>query len=108
MLGPNITLRLKSNVVMVDPDTPSVTLASGEIIEGDLIIGADGIKSIAQQTVLGYVNPAHPTGDAVYRVLIPTSALIEDPDLKGLVDTPEMTGWLGPRRHIMAYNIVSS
>lgn len=107
LAAPYMTLHLKSTVVAVDPDAPSVTLASGEIIEGDVIIGADGIKSIVQQAVLGHVNPARATGDAVYRALIPTSVMISDPDLRSLVDVPEMTGWMGPGRHIMAYNIVS-
>jgi salicylate hydroxylase len=31
--------------------------------------------------------------------------MIKDPDLKPFVDLPEMTGWMGPKRHIMAYNI---
>lgn len=106
LAAPNMTLRLKSTVVAIDPDAPSVTLASGEVVQGDMLIGADGIKSIMQQTVLGYVNPARATGDAVYRALIPTYVMLDDPDLKSLVDVPEMTGWMGPNRHIMAYNIV--
>ncbi|KAI0699405.1 FAD/NAD(P)-binding domain-containing protein [Cytidiella melzeri] len=107
LAAPNMTLRLNSTVVGVDPDAPSVTLASGEVIKGDLIIGADGIKSIVQQVVLGHVNPAQPTGDAAYRAIIPTSVLEADPDLKPLVDNPEMTGWMAPRRHLMAYCIRS-
>ena len=108
LAAPNMTLRLKSTVVSVDPDLPSVTLASGEVIPGDLIIGADGVKSVIQQVVLGRVNPAQPTGDAAYRAIIPTSVMLSDPDLKPFVDVPEMTGWMGPGRHLMAYNIVGS
>lgn len=107
LAAPNMTLRLQSKVVDIDPDTPSITLATGEIIQGDLIIGADGVKSFVQQVVLGYVNPAQATGDAVYRAIIPASVVEADRDLKFLIDTPEMTAWIGPRRHIMAYNIVS-
>ncbi|GBE85599.1 FAD-dependent monooxygenase OpS4 [Sparassis crispa] len=105
LAAPYMTLRLKSTVVAVDPDEPSVTLASGEVVRGDLIVGADGVKSFIQRVVLGHVNPAQATGDAVYRALIPTALMITDPDLKPLVDTPEMTGWMGPRRHIMGYNV---
>ncbi|KAI0339159.1 FAD/NAD(P)-binding domain-containing protein [Trametopsis cervina] len=107
LAAPNMTLRLKSTVVSVDPgpEQPSVTLASGEVVKGDVIIGADGVKSTVQQTVLERVNPATPTGDAVYRAIIPTDVMIKDPELKPFVDTPEMTGWMGPRRHIMAYCI---
>lgn len=103
---PNMALRLNATVVSVDPEAPSATLASGEVVRGDLIIGADGVKSLVQTVVLGRENPAQPTGDAAYRAIIPTSIMLEHPDLKPFVDTPEMTGWMGPGRHLMAYNIV--
>ncbi|GBE85602.1 FAD-dependent monooxygenase OpS4 [Sparassis crispa] len=105
LAAPSMTLRLKSTVVAVDPDAPSVTLASGEVVRGDLIVGADGVKSFIQQVVLGRVNPAQATGDAAYRALIPTELMLQDPDLKPFVDTPEMTGWMAPGRHLMAYNV---
>ncbi|KAI0667175.1 FAD/NAD-P-binding domain-containing protein [Trametes maxima] len=107
LAAPFMTLRLKSTVVSVDPHTPSITLASGEIVYGDLIVGADGVKSMIQRVVLGHTNPAEPTGDAVYRAIIPSHLLLEHPELKGFVDVPEMTGWMGPARHVMAYNIRS-
>lgn len=108
LAAPNMTLRLNSTVVTVDPDAPSVTLESGEVINADLIIGADGVKSYVQQVVLGHVNPAQATGDAAYRAIIPASVLEADPELKPFLDNPEMTGWLAPRRHLMAYCIVCS
>ena len=103
-----MTLRLNATVVDVDPhpETPSVTLASGEVVRGDLVVGADGIKSLTQRVVQGYTQPAELSGDAAYRIVIPAHKLLEDPDLRSLVEVPEMTGWMGPGRHIMAYNIV--
>ena len=47
------------------------------------------------------------TGDAAYRAIVPTSKLLEDPELKRFVEFSEMTGWMGPDRHVMAYCIVS-
>lgn len=108
LAAPFIDLRLKSTVVAVDPgpEKPSLTLASGEVIYGDLIVGADGVKSLVQKVVLGKENPALATGDAAYRAIIPTSVMLADPDLEPFVDLPEMTAWMGPGRHMMAYNIV--
>ncbi|KAM5531760.1 hypothetical protein V8D89_014572 [Ganoderma adspersum] len=107
LAAPFMTLRLDATVVDVDPgpEAPSVTLASGEVVRGDLVVGADGIKSLAQRVVLGYTQPAELSGDAAYRILIPSHKLLEDPDLRSLVDVPEMTGWMGPGKHIMAYNV---
>ena len=108
LAAPHMTLRLNATVVSVDPDAPSVTLASGEVVRGDLIVGADGVKSLIQEIVLGHANPAEATGDAAYRAIIPTELLLDDPELKEFINVPEMTGWMGPRRHVMAYNIVRS
>ncbi|OCH84483.1 FAD/NAD-P-binding domain-containing protein [Obba rivulosa] len=105
LAAPYMTLRLGATVVSVDPEAPSATLATGEVVHGDLIIGADGVKSFIQRVVLGKPSSAEPTGDAVYRAIIPTALMRADPELRPFVDTPEMTGWMGPQRHIMAYNI---
>ena len=40
---PPCDLRLSSKVEHIDPETGKVTLASGEIHEADLIVGADGV-----------------------------------------------------------------
>jgi salicylate hydroxylase len=109
LVAPRVTLRLSSTVVSCDPGplTPSVTLASGEVITADLIVGADGVKSMIQQVVMGKATRADSTGDAAYRATIPASLLLEDPELRNLIETPEMSAWMGPRRHVMAYPIVS-
>ncbi|KAJ8521819.1 hypothetical protein ONZ45_g1524 [Pleurotus djamor] len=102
---PYMTLRLNSRVVGVDPKTPSVTLISGAVLEADLIIGADGVKSTIREVVVGGPDNPVPTGDAAYRAIIPATALLNDPDLKHLVDEAEMTAWVGPQRHIIGYCI---
>ncbi|PCH42698.1 FAD/NAD(P)-binding domain-containing protein [Wolfiporia cocos MD-104 SS10] len=105
LVEPHVTIRLSSTIVSIDPNAPSVTLASGEVIKGDLVIGADGIKGVTQQVVLGRVNEARATGDAMYRALIPMELLVADPDLRPLVEQPGLTIWMGPERHVVGYNI---
>ncbi|OSX61363.1 hypothetical protein POSPLADRAFT_1144845 [Postia placenta MAD-698-R-SB12] len=107
LVVPHITLRLGAAVVAVDPAAPAVTLASGEVVRGDLVVGADGIKSFVQTVVLGHAQPARATGDAVYRMLIPSEKLLADPELRTLVETPEMTIWMAPGRHAVGYSIRS-
>jgi salicylate hydroxylase len=99
-------IRLNSTVVAVDPSKPSVTLASGEVVEADLIVGADGVKSRLREVVTGMPTPATATGDAAYRAIIPAKVLLDDPELRPFIETPEMTGWMAPGRHLMAYPIV--
>jgi 2-polyprenyl-6-methoxyphenol hydroxylase-like FAD-dependent oxidoreductase len=49
----NVELRYNAEVVRVDPQRPSVHLASGETWLGDLVIGADGYASQIRQLVSG-------------------------------------------------------
>ena len=108
LVAPHATILLGSPVTGCDPGpvSPSVTLKSGRVVRGDLIVGADGIKSFIQQVVSGGPNPAEPTGDAAYRATIPASLLTQDPELRGLIEPPQLTGWLAPGRHMITYLIV--
>jgi salicylate hydroxylase len=96
LAAPHMTLRLNSKVVSVDPHAPRVTLEGGDIIEGDLIIGADGIKSIVREAVVGASKPPIHTGDSAYRSVISTAGMLADPELKELADRGEMISWMGP------------
>ncbi|KAI9458997.1 hypothetical protein HD554DRAFT_2298655 [Boletus coccyginus] len=102
---PRITVRTSCRVVAMDPSIPTFTLESGEVVRADLVIGADGVKSLTREYVVGGPDKPTPTGDAAYRAIIPTDLLLKDPDLRPLVETPELVGWIGPGRHIVAYNI---
>ena len=90
----------------MDTSKPALTLETGEVVHADLVVGADGIKSTLRQYIVGGPDRPKPTGDAAYRAVIPAEKLLQDPDLRPLVEKAEMVGWMGPRCHIMSYNIV--
>ena len=108
LVAPHATILLGSAVAACDADPvlPSITLKSGEVMKADLIVGADGVKSYLQQVVSGKPTPAEATGDAAYRATIPTSLMMQDPELREFVEHPQMVGWMAPGRHLMAYPIV--
>lgn len=93
-----MTLRLNSVVVAVDPSPaaggPSLTLSTGEVLRADLVVGADGVKSMVREVVLGEPTKAVATGDAAYRVIIPAERLLADPELRPLVETAYGTSLL--------------
>ncbi|KAJ3512367.1 hypothetical protein NLJ89_g3560 [Agrocybe chaxingu] len=99
---PYINFRPSSTVVSVDPSVPSLTLASGEIIRTQVVIGADGVHSRIRSILVGKPDSATPTGDAAYRTLIPTSLMLKDPELKELVNEGANC-WMGPKRHVVGY-----
>ena len=103
---PNVQLRENSPVTDVSFSPASVTLASGEIVRGDVVIGADGIKSCIRSQLLEDSSiKAIPTGDAAYRMMLTREVMEKDPELKLLIDEPQATRWLGPARHIIAYPV---
>ncbi|KAN0111235.1 FAD/NAD(P)-binding domain containing protein [Russula decolorans] len=108
--APGVRIRINAAVRDVQPDPtlqggPSVTLASGEVLYADVIIGADGVKSTLQKAVTGFDDAPIPTGDAAYRAIIRTDSMLQDPELRQFVETPETTAWMAPKRHMIAYNI---
>jgi salicylate hydroxylase len=82
---------------------PSVVLESGETIEADMIIGADGVKSIARKCVVDGTDVAIPTGDMAYRATIRSEQMEGNEDLLTLLNHTEVTCWMGPGRHIVGY-----
>ncbi|KAI1400886.1 salicylate hydroxylase [Hypoxylon fuscum] len=95
----------QKRVISFDFEAPSATTQSGEVFRGDLVIGADGIKSIARPLLTGQPDIPRDTGDVAYRILIPGEKLLADPDLAHLITDPCTTSWCGPDAHLVGYPI---
>jgi salicylate hydroxylase len=63
---------------------------------GDVVIGADGIKSVIREQILGR-SEAEYTGDAAWRVIVPMEDLAEE----YRSDCTDI--WVGPGRHAVTY-----
>ena len=74
--NPHITIRTGCRVSAYDFDSPSITLDNGELIQADLIIAADGIKSAVRNEVSGVKISPQDTGDVAYRILVPAQPLL--------------------------------
>ncbi|TLS20972.1 uncharacterized protein PpBr36_10888 [Pyricularia pennisetigena] len=79
-----VDVRLGAEVVAYSPETPSVTLAGGEVVSGDLVVVANGIHSGAPAAVTGQTVTPKAVGvyNFCYRFLIPTEVLNSDPATK--------------------------
>ncbi|KJK76577.1 hypothetical protein H634G_08165 [Metarhizium anisopliae BRIP 53293] len=82
--GAPATIHLDSLVMALNPWKPSITLATGREICGDLVIAADGVHSIAPEAILGRkVVPVDPVNaNYCYRFLIPVETLEADAETK--------------------------
>ncbi|PBK71438.1 FAD/NAD-P-binding domain-containing protein [Armillaria solidipes] len=103
--APLTTLRFNTKVASINPDTTSVTLNTGEVIQADMIIGADGVNSLTRNVVVGSPTPAVRSGDAAFRAVVDVEKMKLDPDLRPFVEPPQLNVWLGPDRHLVMYSI---
>ena len=81
-----------------DADGVTLTFADGLTARGDLLIGADGLKSAVRLQIAGEV-PANYTGDAAWRITVPVERLPPS-----LVE-PVMSVFLGPGGHAVCYYV---
>jgi hypothetical protein len=71
---------------------PSVTLADGEVIGADIVIGADGPKSLVRQVVSdGEEDEARPDGYCVYGGMVPAAYMKRDSELAKLITAQEVS-----------------
>ncbi|KAL3418180.1 salicylate hydroxylase (FAD binding domain-containing protein) [Phlyctema vagabunda] len=97
-------IRKASEVKIYLPEEGVVVLVDGSKVSGDLIIAADGVKSIAREAIGVPIEPKE-TGDTCFRVVIPAEKLRADPELAELSTRPGFEQWLGPDHHVIGYNI---
>ncbi|KAK4463598.1 hypothetical protein QBC42DRAFT_323628 [Cladorrhinum samala] len=85
-----------------DEDKAGIVLKSGERVEGDLVIGADGVRSKARELVLGYVDKPKSSGYAVWRAWFSNEDMIKDPLTKEFCENGDtFNGWIGPDVHFL-------
>lgn len=92
-----------SRVTSLDLDKAAVTLHTGEVFSGDLVVAADGLNSFCRQQFVPTDQPEY-TGDIAFRVLLNVADLAEDEtELRAMAATPQCTYWLGPNGHAIVY-----
>lgn len=111
---PAIKFHFKHSLSSVDSLSPQADLTfqsrDGEVSQftADVVIAADGIKSITRTAVLdqsGSSMEAEDTGQASYRILLSREKMASDPEMMALLDSNQVTRWIGEKRHWICYPI---
>ena len=98
-------LKLNKNLVRLNKKATGYTETSREVelhfedgssSRGDLLIGADGVKSVIRDQVAGAVKTIY-TGDSAWRLTVPKQKL--PPNFMEEV----MSVWMGPGKHSVSY-----
>jgi salicylate hydroxylase len=94
---PLISFKTSTRIESVDlhDDGVTVTDQHGNTYDADAVIGADGVRSVVRQKILG--DPPRVTGHVVYRAVVEKDYMPED--LR--INAPVL--WAGPRCHLVHY-----
>ena len=95
--GREVTLRLQPSLT-ANPDLNSVQPVPLLEVEGDALIGADGLWSRVRQQMLNDGLP-RVTGHLAYR------AILSQTRLPARLRSQQVTVWLGPRLHVVHYPV---
>ncbi|KAM0558078.1 hypothetical protein ACHAPJ_005245 [Fusarium lateritium] len=104
--GPGTPAELKtsSRVIDVDTSTATVFLEDGGQIQGDLVIGADGVHSRSREKVVGKDVKAYSSGKNAFRFLVPRQAALDDPETAQFAQTNgQLIIWYGADRRVVMY-----
>lgn len=92
-----VSVRARATAISERTDGVQVFFDDGHVAEAELVIGADGIRSVVRRHVIGIDEPQF-TGQVAWRCLVPTERI--PPALRtDLVSTI----WCGPRNHAVTY-----
>jgi salicylate hydroxylase len=91
-----LVLNTKVSGFSESPEKVTAKFENGQTVSGDILIGADGIKSVVRAQIAGD-TPVKYTGFVAWRITVPRERL--PADVMGLVGTV----WCGPRNHCVTY-----
>lgn len=77
-------------------------------VRADVVLAADGIKSLTRTAVLAAANAVGEeaeTEQAAYRIMLKREDMEKDPELLELLDSDYVIRWIGEKRHIIAYPV---
>ncbi|KAH9928057.1 FAD/NAD(P)-binding domain-containing protein [Amylocystis lapponica] len=99
-------IRSKEEVVDIrlHPERPSVVLKSGEVVEGDVIIGADGVDGITRKVMIDGGDSHRYVGKNMWNVIVPEDVMREDPSLARLLE-PKAYNWYNRDYGVMGFPV---
>ncbi|KAJ7740580.1 hypothetical protein B0H16DRAFT_1566851 [Mycena metata] len=94
-----------STVTAIKPTnpSPSVHLANGTSLTADLVIGADGRRSLVRELVDESKDNGTDSGYTFYTVIIPIDRMAQDPELATWAHVLQWPIWMGENRCALGF-----
>ncbi|KAJ6489048.1 hypothetical protein C8R45DRAFT_993497 [Mycena sanguinolenta] len=105
------TFRLDTTAVAVDPERRTVTLASGETLTADVIVGADGISGLIRPLLLKEqkIQEATEPKLCMYSAIIPRASVEKDPESKRFYESEiSMFSFFGNGQSVISHPVGGS
>ena len=80
------------------PGALRLEFANGHVHEADLVVGADGVRSVVRQWITGHTGTVY-SGTSAFRGIVPVA------HLPSLPDPQAIQFWMGPGAHLLHYAI---
>jgi salicylate hydroxylase len=95
--APNVRVHTSAKIekVEIDANGARVTDANGRTFEGAAVVGADGVRSVVRQKVVGDTHRV--SGHVVYRAVVPKDEMPAD------LRWNAAAIWVGPNCHLVHY-----
>ena len=97
--GAGLELGHRLAAVTEDRGTMRLAFANGHVAEADLVVGADGVRSLVRAYVTGEQGGAVYSGTSAFRGIVPAAGLASLPDPQAI------QFWMGPGAHLLHYAI---
>jgi 2-polyprenyl-6-methoxyphenol hydroxylase-like FAD-dependent oxidoreductase len=95
-IGVEINLGHRVDKYFEEEDKAGIFLEDGTRIEGDVVIGSDGVRSKARTLVLGYEDKPKSSGYAVWRAWFSNVDMVADPETRPFCENGDtFNGWIG-------------
>ncbi|KAK8080888.1 hypothetical protein PG997_008706 [Apiospora hydei] len=99
-LGIPIHLGNKIRTYFEEEGKAGIILENGE--KGDVVLAADGVRSKARKSVLGYEDKPKSSGYAVWRSWFTNEDMLADPETAQFCNNGDtFNGWIGPDMHLL-------
>ncbi|KAF2452203.1 FAD/NAD(P)-binding domain-containing protein [Karstenula rhodostoma CBS 690.94] len=102
-LGVEIVLDSRVDNYWETEDAAGISLGDGTRVEGDVVVGSDGVRSKARTLVLGYEDKPKSSGYAVWRSWFSNEDMLADPETRQFCENGDtFNGWIaGPDVHFL-------